>query len=500
MDMSVQKRSVSRPLAVLAVAVGVLGCMVFASTSAAAVPPTGLNCVASDGKINGRGATFQERAQLTVFATGYRDDYCGNVAEQFAGDPAGNTMLAYNYAAAKTASATGSGAGLKATSCRTDAFAGTDIPYTESNLKELNETAGKYGEAQGGACKIAFTPPFQPNSPATWPDTEAGKVDSTAPLMSYPVAGSAVAPVTNITTTTCGGKPAPLTLSFTGKELSRINGGDAQKWNDAELVANNPELKECTGAIARVVRQDSSGTTSILKQYLIRTDNERTGQGCGLILNAKGEKELQKWTAYFKTNTEWPGKQKVGEEGTCTAITTAVKSGNGELLAKLKETDGGIGYADLNEAKNSGLLLPNVQNSTGTTFQPPASGNAANCSFTGLSLPGLTSSDSVGLNPEDNWGNDNEEVNKTANHENATNLGTKFPICGLTFMLVYSGLNNGAVASPISRLSADQRRTLYSYSTFILSTAAQELLSSTLYSPLPFNWLAKLSEGFHTNF
>ena len=67
-------------------------------------------------------------------------------------------------------------------------------------------------------------------------------------------------------------------------------------------------------------------------------------------------------------------------------------------------------------------------------------------------------------------------------------------------MLVYKGLDNGGVANPISRLTADQRRTLYSYSTFILSSAAQELLGSSFYAPLPSGWLTKLRVGFQENF
>jgi ABC-type phosphate transport system substrate-binding protein len=487
MDMSVQKRFFSGSLALLAVGLGVICCMVFADTGLAAVPPTGLNCVASDGKISGRGATFQERAQQAVFAPAYRDDYCGNVAEQFAGDPAGNGMVTYNYDAAKKGSATGSGNGLKAASCRTDAFSGTDIPYTNASLKQLNEKAG----ATEG-CGIGFEPPFQPK-PSPWPEAK----DTTAPVMSFPVAGSSVALVTNLTEKNCGtGIAPPTALNLNAKEVSRLLGGDVSNWNDPELVATNPGgsgvgLEKCAGAVTRVVRQDISGTTNIFKQYLIRAENERTG---GTRTCAAGKK----WEAYFTTNTEWPGKQ--GAEGTCSTITTGAKSGNGELLAKLKETEGGVGYADLNEASGSGLLLPSVENATKTSFQPPKAAGA-NCSFSSLSLPGLTAESSVGLNPEDTWANNNEEnPGKPANHENATNVGAKYPICGLTFMLVYSGLDNGAVLDPINRLTADQRRTLYSYSTFILSSAGQDLLGNSNYAALPSAWVPKLRSGFQENF
>ena len=487
MDMSLRKRIVSGPLALLAVALGVIGCMVFADTSSAVEPPEGVACVAADGKISGRGATFQERAQQTIFIPAYREDVCGPTPGK-PEDVAGNNMLTYNYKAAQEGSGTGSGAGIKAASCRTDAYAASDIPYTEANLKEMDGAPG----ATGG-CGILFEPPFQPK-PKPWP----AALDTEAKVMSFPVAGSDVSPVVNLTKKTCEETEPPKSLNFTAKELSRIFGGDAKTWNDAELVTTNAGLAKCSGVITRVVRQDSSGTTNIFKQFLIRGDAARAGATCGFV----GE---DKWENYFTTNTEWPGftkKHLLSEEGTCSALVTGVKSGNGELLNKLKETEGGIGYADLNEAEGSGLLLPNVRNGTNTSFQPPASGKAANCTFTVIGLPGATPEEAVGLNTENNWGNNNAEVNGTGNHENVTDEGPKFPICGITFMFVYSGLNsnNGEGKGPISRLTADQRRTLYSYALYVLSLNAQGRLGSSFYAPLPTAWLPVLSQGVREGF
>lgn len=484
MDMSVQKRLLSRPLAVLAaVAAGVIGCLLLADVSAAAVPPEGLNCVAADGKINGRGATFQLKLQENLAAQ-YRDDFCGNTKKE-PEDPAGNTMIAYNYPEAAKAEATGSGAGLKAASCRTDAYAGSDKPYNRTQLKELDEAPGKLG-----GCAITFTPPFQPNSPATWPDKEAGKEDITANMMSFPVAGSSVALPVNLTAANCEGT-APTELKFTAKEVSRIFGGDAKLWSDAELAATNAVLAKCKVAITRVVRKDASGTTSIFKSYLIRGDEERSGAVCAVA---------KKWSAYFpEPNTEWPGKQKPTEEGECSAIITGESSGGQSLIKKLKETSAGVGYADLADAIGQGFVLANVQNSTATSFQTPNVGSGANCSYSSLSLPGVTANDAVGLNQEDSWANDNETTGNP-NHQNATDIGSKYPICGITFDFVFSGLDNGKVANPISRLSADQRRTLYSYFTFALSSVAQENLTSVNYASLPASWLLKLREGFQANF
>jgi ABC-type phosphate transport system substrate-binding protein len=477
-------RSPRRLIAGLAVGVSMLGCwsaagLVLPAASSAVVPPSGLNCVASDGKISGRGASYNAHAEA-AFAAAYRDDFCGNVAEQYSNDPAGNTMVAYNYEAAEKASATGASAGLKAASCRTDAYAGDSLPYTEKQLEELNSAPGTLG-----GCKLAFDPPFQPQATNNeYPNA----ADVTAPIMSFPIGGSSVAIAVNFGTA-CTTDPKSLELN--SKEVSRIFGGDAATWSDSELVENNPSLSTdgCTGPIQRVVRFDSAGTTEIFKAYLVRAANERSS---GSFTCAVGKS----WSEYTKTNTEWPGKQKKGEEGTCSSVTTAATSGGPAEVAKIKEVQGGVGYADLPDEVGSGLVAATVFNATATGYQSPSSGKGANCSYSSVSLPGGTASEAVGLSGEGkNWA-----TNASSNDQNVTDRGSKYPICGITFDLVYTGLDNGSVANAIAPLTADQRRTLYSYFTFILSSTAQNLLSNIDYAPLPSAWLQELREGFQENF
>jgi ABC-type phosphate transport system substrate-binding protein len=453
--------------------------------------------VASDGKISGRGGTGESVAQEHLAQT-YRDDFCGATGSGSSEKgEAGNTMVAYDYPGAEKAKATGSGVAVSVASCRTDAFAGTGLPYNKKQLEEMNGAPGVTGGCgiDSGTEKV-FVPPFQPNSPTEWP----GKEDVAGKVMSFPITGYAVSVPVHLTTASCPGG-APTSLSFTPKELSRILGGDAKEWTEKELTETNSELSKCAGAkITRVVRFDNSGDTSILKSYLARADNARTGAEC-FELNKEGK--TRTWEEYNTSpNTEWPGKGKeVGKEGSCSAITTAAASGGPALVKKLAETEAGVGYVDLadgisEEAKKAGLILASVQNATKTSFQAPNAEKAANCDFKALSLPGVTATESVGLNPNESWATDNAD----GNHGNATDLGAKYPICGLNWDLVYSGLDNGAVASPISRLSADQRRTLYSYFTFILSSAGQETLSSVHYASLPISWLGTLREGFQSNF
>src|SRR5262249_7929923 len=105
--------------------------------------------------------------------------------------------------------------GIKAASCRTDAFAGSDKPYNNAQLKELNGAPG----ATGG-CVIGFKPPFQPNNPEVWPEKEAGKEDVAGNIMSFPIGGSSVGVAVHLGTVAC--KVKPTELNFTSKELSRI--------------------------------------------------------------------------------------------------------------------------------------------------------------------------------------------------------------------------------------------------------------------------------------
>ena len=190
MNMSSRKRIGSGPLAVLvglSTLLSVICCGAFAEGSAMAyTPPTGLpgsglNCVASDGKIDGRGSTYQEELQQKSFSLAYTQDFCGTVAEQPENtersekDPGGNTMVAYNYNQAKVNSDTGSGAGLKAMECRTDDFGGTDLPYSTTQLNELNGAPFSLSTCEG--LSNTLHTPYAPFAP--WPKSgdHTGKGD-----------------------------------------------------------------------------------------------------------------------------------------------------------------------------------------------------------------------------------------------------------------------------------------------------------------------------------
>src|SRR5262249_31131177 len=156
---------------------GALCSLAFASSAMATVTPAlgtplaGSNCTvtnsaSTDGKISGRGATLPLYA-VNAYMQDYSRDVCGLVPADSAantytppagsGEPTGDPtdpsnpvdstagaspqptynadfMTAYNYPAAQDHSGTGSGQGRVGISCRTDAFTGSDIPYTNADF------------------------------------------------------------------------------------------------------------------------------------------------------------------------------------------------------------------------------------------------------------------------------------------------------------------------------------------------------------------------------
>ncbi len=78
-------------------------------------------------------------------------------------------MVAYNYPNAREKSVTGSGAGIRAASCRTDDFAGSDLPYSNTELATFLDGA----PGNEGGCTIATG--FEPAVPAAEPVAELGR-------------------------------------------------------------------------------------------------------------------------------------------------------------------------------------------------------------------------------------------------------------------------------------------------------------------------------------
>jgi ABC-type phosphate transport system substrate-binding protein len=511
-----------RALAGLILAACVTLSIAYAGTGGAAPPTTGNTCIA-DGKITGRGATFQTRAQQ-AWAAAFTRDVCGNVTDA----AAGNDMVlynGYNPPSAAGAQLTGSGFGQKAMSCRTDAFAGTDIPYDNATLKQLNEVPGSVpiGGATNNCSASAATatgfgadynPPYPPNGhPGVYPTGNCATTpapctgDQTKNLMSFPVTGSAVVVAANLNgndgtgTPICSSTTKPTALTLTGTMINGLFGGTITHWNDPALIAGgrNGQLTTdgCTGPVTRVVRLDKSGTTQIFKFYL-----EAVNQATPLC---DGTSTWGNDLALDAGNQTWP------TGGTCSGLARGDVNGNNGVfdicsnkvaLPAGQPTGGFICYGDLPDYQaftgGTTTIRSTVQAGVGTAFTSPVSGTSANCNFGLVSLPTVST---VGLNVDstgtgvDTWALDNSG----GVHGDIANQGTKYPICGVTYDLVFQGLGQGTTGgsdSAISGLTADQRRTLYSYELYILSSAGQNEMTKFFYGALPETVVAAVRSDF----
>lgn len=505
---------------------GALGLAVLAGPASAAAPAVGTTC-SNTSKIDGRGATFATAAWGT-FAAAFRDEVCGPVTSAPA-DAAADAMVTYNGAWATVGGTayTGSGRGLEAATCRSTAFSGTDVPYTAAQLGDLRGAPGtmtninptgscanRHGTANGGTGGVSnlIQPPFANvtnpvGGPVPWPNA----ADTTSPIMSYPVAGSSVVPAVNLSGAGC--TPAVTSLQFTSAMVDGLFDGTIKTWADPALRAGgvNPGLANCTGSIARVVRQDNSGTTQVFKNYLAKVDPALNAAGCAT--NAGFD-----WTTLRNApspNTGWPGGGAAGTGGTptaiavgaavpanpnanCSPVVSATASGATNLRAVLDQAGfSGIGYLDLADTvAGVNLIKPSVRNAADTGYIAPNVATRANCNFSTVSAPAGTPDGAVGLDAADTWAFD-QAVN---NRSDVTFTGTGYPICGLTFALVYTGMNSSAVANPVTALTDPQRRTLYSFMSYALSSAGQDKLTTNNYARLPVTLVGTIRSGFQANF
>jgi phosphate transport system substrate-binding protein len=130
-----------------------------------------------------------------------------------------------------------------------------------------------------------------------------------------------------------------------GLKLSRdvyadIFAGKISRWNDPRIRAANPEMRFPARDIAVVARLDSSGTTAAFTRHLAVVDPSwRTlGLGIGKLI-------------------AWPGK-------------TMLATGNEGVAARIKISEGAIGYVESGFAKRLGLPMAAVQNKFGDFVAP----------------------------------------------------------------------------------------------------------------------------------
>ncbi len=210
-------------------------------------------------------------------------------------------------------------------------------------------------------------------------------------------------------------------LKFTGDVLGKIFAGKITKWDDPAITSLNPGAKLPSEPIAVVHRSDASGTTAIFSDYLTKTSPTWVSTLGGPTKSAS------------KT-IAWP----VGIGG----------KGNEGVSGAINQTEGAIGYVELQYALAQGITMGQVQNKAGNFIQPCIA--SATAAAQGIQYPPtllVSMTDQVGQNA--------------------------YPIAATTYALVYEHQTDKAKAAALINFWA-----------WVL-TSGQDMVTSLHYAPLP---------------
>jgi phosphate transport system substrate-binding protein len=169
-------------------------------------------------------------------------------------------------------------------------------------------------------------------------DSEIAAAAKNGEPVEIPVAFGAVVVAYNLK-----GLSAP--LKMTADMIAGIFDGKIKKWNDPAIAAANSGVTLPSTDISVVHRSDGSGTTSIFTTYLTLTSPD------WVTTIGKGDK-----TKSAGKTVTWP----VGLGA----------SGNEGVTQGINQTDGGVGYIELQYALSNKIPFADVQNSSGTWITP----------------------------------------------------------------------------------------------------------------------------------
>jgi phosphate transport system substrate-binding protein len=136
-----------------------------------------------------------------------------------------------------------------------------------------------------------------------------------------------------------------------------IFSGAITRWNDPRIAASNPDLTLPDKEIRLVARLDSSGTTYAFTNHLsaISTDWRDRGPGTAKVV-------------------DWPGNAMAAK-------------GNEGVAARIKITDGAIGYVEYGFAERAGLPTAWLENRAGQFVKPQADSGSATLANTQEEMP-----------------------------------------------------------------------------------------------------------------
>jgi len=210
-------------------------------------------------------------------------------------------------------------------------------------------------------------------------------------IFQFPTVMGGVVPICNVK----GMKSGDLKLD--GPTLASIFLGDIVKWDDPAIKKMNPKAKLPDKNITVVHRSDGSGTTFIFTSYLAKVSAPfKSKVGAGKAV-------------------EWPGKNSVGAKG------------NPGVAGQVQNIDGAIGYVEYAYAHQNKIPVIHMKNQAGKVVEPSLDtfqAAAANADWNNAP-PGFA------LMMIDQPGD------------------TSWPICGLTWIMIYQDQPDAAKGKAI---------------------------------------------------
>ncbi len=329
----------------MACAVAALAVAALVAPGVASAKTSTSHCLGDN--IIGQGSSLQKGAQQTLWDKGFN------------GTPVTSSKFACKTPGEEptvTYTSDGSGAGMKSWGA-------------EGSLESEYEP-GKFATT-GFADNNAFVGTDEPPSATQITNIEKQEsTPTTKTLLTVPVAQESLAVVVHLPAGCSATSPAAAgRLSLTDKELQGIYAGTVTTWGALEAEGGNVITGTGCGAdpIHVIVRQDSSGTTHIFKQFL--------GQINPSSLTTSEGSETWQQLSEGSLNTVWP---------TAANVTPAGGNGGSALATKVLATEGGIGYINLFEGRAKGFApatsttfwakLQNGVKGKNTTYSDPSTG------------------------------------------------------------------------------------------------------------------------------
>jgi len=190
------------------------------------------------------------------------------------------------------------------------------------------------------------------------------------------------------------------TLHLTGDVVGRIYAGDIRNWNHADIQALNPDVSLPDKSISIVYRSDSSGTTYVFTDFLVKSSTSWATK-MGSAPSKKPD-----WT-----------KSGVPSSGQLSG------NGNDGVASQVNANDGTIGYVELAYVNSLNLKAAAIKNKAGEWVTPSTEGASKAAAAFSTALP----------KPDGDW----STVSIIDGNGTAV-----YPISSFTYILVYAKLSD----------------------------------------------------------